>query len=330
MICRRSVASASAPGKIILFGEHFVVYNNPAILASINKRIKVRAQINKTDKINVKSNGLFASYASSSLPKDIRSKFTKAQRILYPLYKSAIGVLAEQDNKKIGVDMDLVSDFPSGVGLGSSAASCVSAVAAVTSLFDKPDKNEVCSKAIQAERIIHNSSSGADCYISTFGGLIYYAKNKGYKDIKLKTDLSFLVVNTGIKHSTRTLVSSVRRFREGNMPLFEDLSCRSRYICSRALDALQNCNEKKIGELMSENHILLQEIGVSHKKIDKLVQFCLEKGAFGAKLTGAGGGGSIIALTSKENKSGIITEINKECSYQCIPVKIDFCGLLTY
>jgi mevalonate kinase len=326
---KQSIVTASAPAKIILFGEHFVVYDNPAILAAINKRIKVTARSNNTKKINIKSDlGLYASYTDTSLRKDLRARSTKAQRILDPLYTAVLELLSEQDNKNLGIDVDLVSDIPSGVGLGSSAASCVATVAAVTSLFHRPEKNWICSKAVEAERIIHKNSSGADCYISTFGGLMYFVKNKQHKVIKSKNDLCLLIVNTGIKHSTKALVYYVKKFRDQKTSLFKDLSTCAYDICECAMAALTSGNEKKIGELMNENHRLLQEIGVSHDKIDEIIQICLNKGAFGAKLTGAGGGGSLIALVPKENKFTLISEITKEISYQCIPIEFDFYGLL--
>jgi mevalonate kinase len=325
----KSIATASAPAKIILFGEHFVVYDNPAILGAINKRIKVTVRSNNTRKIIIKSDlGLYASYTDISLREDFKIRSTKAQRILYPLYKAALDLLLEQDNKNLGIEMELVSDIPSGVGLGSSAASCVATVAAVTSLFHRPEKNWICSKAVQAERIIHKNSSGADCYISTFGGLMYFLKNKQYKAIKSKNDLCLLMVNTGISHCTKALVSSVKKFRDQKTSLFKDLSICAYDICERAMAALTSGNENKIGELMNENHRLLQEIGVSHHKIDEIIQICLDKGALGAKLTGAGGGGSLIALAPQENKFTLISEITKESSYQCIPIDFDFYGLL--
>ncbi|HKG41260.1 MAG TPA: mevalonate kinase [Nitrososphaeraceae archaeon] len=327
MNLERSFAETSAPAKIILFGEHFVVYNKPAILASVTKRIKVGAHLNNSKTINIKSDlGIQGSY------KDSNFKLIKggndSQTILYPLYASARSVLSER-HQILGLDIVVNSEFPYGIGLGSSAASCVATVAAVDSLFHKPDKQYVCDKAIKSERLIHNSSSGADCYISTFGGLMYYKKNEGFNKIYNKKDLSLIIGNTGIRHSTGVLVASVKKFKDKNSSLFNNLSRHAENICKDAFTAITKGDEKKLGKLMIENHTLLQHIGVSHDKIDYLVNLCIENGALGAKLTGAGGGGIMIALVPQEQKLKIISTIEKNGG-ECIAVEIDFDGLILY
>jgi mevalonate kinase len=323
----KSFAETSAPAKIILFGEHFVVYNKPAILASITKRIKVAAHLNNSKTINIKSDlGIEASYKESDF--NIIKGANHSQTILYPLYESARSVLSER-HQILGLDILVNSEFPYGLGLGSSAASCVATVAAVDSLFHKPDKQYVCDKAIKSERLIHNNSSGADCYISTFGGLIYYIKNTGFNKIYCRKDLSLLIGNTGIRHSTGALVSSVKKFKDENSSLFNNLSRRAENICRDAFTAITKGDERKLGKLMRENHTLLQQIGVSHDKIDYLVNVCVENGALGAKLTGAGGGGIMIALVPQEEKLKLISIIEKN-GCECMAVEIDFNGLMLY
>jgi mevalonate kinase len=323
----KSFAETSAPAKIILFGEHFVVYNKPAILASVTKRIKVGAHLNNSKTINIKSDlGIEASYKESDF--NIIKGANDSQTILYPLFESARSVLSER-HQILGLDILVNSEFPYGLGLGSSAASCVATVAAVDSLFHKPDKQYVCDKAIKSERLIHNNSSGADCYISTFGGLIYYIKNTGFNKIYCRKDLSLLIGNTGIRHSTGALVSSVKKFKDENSSLFNNLSRRAENICQDAFTAITKGDERKPGELMRENHTLLQQLGVSHDKIDYLVNVCVENGALGAKLTGAGGGGIMIALVPQEEKLKLISIIEKN-GCECMAVEIDFNGLMLY
>ena len=129
MNLEKSFAETSAPAKIILFGEHFVVYNKPAILASVTKRIKVGAYLNNSETINIKSDlGIQGSYKDSNF-KLIKGR-NDSQTILYPLYASARSVLSER-HQILGLDIVVNSEIPHGVGLGSSAASCVATVAAV-------------------------------------------------------------------------------------------------------------------------------------------------------------------------------------------------------
>ena len=327
MNLEKSFAETSAPAKIILFGEHFVVYNKPAILASVTKRIKVGAHLNNSNTINIKSDlGMEGSYEDSNF-KLIKGG-NDSQAILYPLYASARSVLSER-HQILGLDIVVNSEIPHGIGLGSSAASCVATVAAVDSLFHKPDKQYVCDRAIKSERLIHHNSSGADCYISTFGGLMYYIKNEGFNKIYSKKDLSLIIGNTGIRHSTGVLVASVKKFKDKNSSLFNSLSHDAEIICRDAFTAITTGDEKKLGKLMIENHTLLQHIGVSNDKIDYLVNLCIENGALGAKLTGAGGGGIMIALVPQEQKLNIISTIEKN-GCKCIEAEIDFDGLILY
>jgi mevalonate kinase len=231
----------------------------------------------------------------------------------------------------LGLDIELVSNLPESVGLGSSAACCVAITAAVDSLFHEPDRYWVCAKAAESERLIHKDSSGADCNISTFGGMMYFVKSEGFKNIYSKKELSLGLINTGKKHSTANLVSSVKKFKDMNRFSFKVLASLSNIICQKAFAAIKEGDEQMLGNLMSQNQVLLQEIGVSDKIIDELVDLCLSNGAWGAKLTGAGGGGSIIVLVpSNDDRFKIFFEgISKNgWGSESIPVKVDYNGVL--
>jgi mevalonate kinase len=327
MILNKTLADASAPAKIILFGEHFVVYGNHAILASINKRINVNLRVNKTRIITIRSNlGITASYADSRFNLIKGGEDTK--EILDPIYKCVSNVLSLR-KQSFGIEINLHSQVPYGIGLGSSAACCVATVAAVDSLFHKPNRGWICANAVESERLIHKDSSGGDCYISTFGGLIYYIRNGRSKKIKSKKNLNFIIINTGVVHSTKELVSSVKRFKYNERSLFKKLSSCAEDICQNALSAISRGDDKKLGELMNENHMLLQQLGVSNKEIDCMINICIKNGASGAKITGAGGGGSIIALVPNDYKTKIISEIKRN-GYESISAKIDYDGLLVH
>jgi mevalonate kinase len=325
------IVRASAPAKVMLFGEHFVVYGCPAILGSIDKRVSVTAKRISSAKINISSNvGLLASYSSKTLETP-DPKYSEAHNSLYPIYAAVHGILKDHfnvDGRHRGVKIDINSDIPWGAGLGSSAASCVATVGAVKSLFFKPQKKWVYSRALNAERIIHETTSGADCSISTFGGLIYYVKNAHNIKIKSKAELSLVVLITGIKHSTRSQISYVKNFRNQNRSLFNELAKRATQICNNAVSAIRVGDIIKLGELMNENHVLLKELGVSNNEINGLIRFCLDNGAAGAKLTGAGGGGSVIALLPNENLTSFIRKIPNKGLRRYFPVRIGSYGLL--
>jgi mevalonate kinase len=332
-----SHGKASAPAKVILFGEHFVVYGSPAILAAINKRISVDARtiIHDENKIVIRSDiGVAGEYRNNGEFNALEGG-SKAKAVLDPLYGAIRQVLLMRNKKKkkkkknIGIEIGISSRVPPGIGLGSSAASCVATVAAVDSLFQKnPSRQKVCKLAIESERLIHKRTSGADCYVSTFGGLMqYYGKSKSFKNIETKRSLSLVVASTGIKHSTSDLVAGVKRFKDTNRILFESLSKQASDICLQACTAIESGKCDKIGELMNENQIILQQIGISHHKVRDIIDICSKAGAMGAKITGAGGGGAVIALAASKQESTKIASHVKAAGYQSFEVEIDYKGL---
>jgi mevalonate kinase len=317
-------SKASAPAKVILFGEHFVVYGNPAILASINRRITVNAHTTGEDKIVIRSDiGIAGEYSSSGF-RTIEGGI-EAKATLDPLYSAIRQVLS---TKKTGIEIDISSTVPPGIGLGSSAAACVATVAAVNSLFQKkPSKQKICVLAIESERLIHRNTSGADCYVSTFGGLIQYSKAKGFKKVQARGRLALVVASTGIRHSTGDLVADVKKFKDRNGPLFASLAKRAADICAQAQIAIASGKRSKIGELMNENQALLRQIGISHYKTDDLIDICCKAGALGAKITGAGGGGAVIALAASRQDGAKIASRAKAAGYESFGVEIDRKGL---
>lgn len=315
---------ASAPAKIILFGEHFVVYGNPAILASIDRRITVSAKKGKQGKVTIKSDIASGEFEGSTF-KLIEG--INARNALDPLYFAAKQAL-DSRKQKTGLEIMIKSDIPYGVGLGSSAAALVATIAAVESLLGRPDKKKICENAIEAERIIHKNSSGADCFVSTFGGLIHYSKGGGFKKVESKTKLPLIIGDTGIKHNTGELVSSVRKLKEANQMAFGGLMSQAKDICNQALAALGSGNVDQLGLLMNESQLLLNRLGVSHEKADDLLEVAKSSGALGAKMTGAGGGGAIIALAaSKEDSERVAAGIKAE-GYSAFEVEIDPRGLI--
>ncbi|AIC15418.1 mevalonate kinase [Nitrososphaera viennensis] len=319
-------ARAAAPAKIILFGEHFVVYGNPAILASINRRITVTAKKSRDGgKVKIKSDIASGEFDGSTFR---LIEGANARATLEPLYYAARQALDDKKQQKGGLEIEIKSDIPYGVGLGSSAAALVATIAAVESLLGRADKKKVCESAIEAEKIIHKNSSGADCFVSTFGGMMHYSKGGGFKKVEAKTKLFLVIGDTGIKHNTGDLVSSVRKLKEANQMAFSGLMSQSRDICNQALAALNSGNTEHLGMLMNENQLLLERLGVSHEKADDLIDVARRAGALGAKITGAGGGGAIIALAASKEDSERIASAIKETGQGAFEVEIDTKGLV--
>jgi mevalonate kinase len=315
---------ASAPAKVILFGEHFVVYGNPAILASIDRRITVSAKKGKEGKVTIKSDIAAGEFEGSTFR---LIEGVNARTALDPLYFAARHAL-DARKQKTGLEITIKSDIPYGVGLGSSAASLVATIAAVESLLGRPDKKKICESAIEAERIIHKNSSGADCYVSTFGGLIYYSRGGGFKKVDSKIKLPLVIGDTGIKHNTGELVSSVRKLKEANQMAFGGLMSQAKDICNQALNALGSGNIDHLGMLMNESQLLLERLGVSHEKADELIDVARRSGALGAKMTGAGGGGAIIAIAPSKEEGERVAAGIKSAGFAAYEVEIDPKGLV--
>ena len=313
-------SKASAPGKVILFGEHFVVYGVKAILCAINKRITVYAEKIDENKISIKSNiGNLELEAGKSIY-DISSP-------LKPFYYLA-NKMIQTHNQTSGVEISVESEIPSGVGLGSSSACCVAGAAAISRLFTETSKEEILKLAIEAEKTIFENTSGADCTVCTYGGLMEYDKKNGFTKIESEPNFHLVIANSNIEHTTETIVAGVKKFRDENEQEFLKLCDDESKLVEDVLQLLKENNTKELGQKVTQNQEYLETIEISNEKLRDMIQIG-QKLSFGAKITGAGGGGCIFALTDESNLDKTINEF-KERNYDCFSVKIDFKGLDTF
>ena len=311
-------SKASAPGKVILFGEHFVVYGVKAILCAINKRINVTAEKSEENKISIKSNIGNLTLEPNKLISEINSP-------LKPFYYLANKII---QNQNTGVEIVVESDIPLGVGLGSSSACCVAGAAAISRLFHKTSKEEILKLAIEAEKTIFKNTSGADCTVCTYGGIMEYDKENGFDKIESEPNFHLVIVNSNIEHSTESVVARVREFKEKNETKFATLCNNESKLVKDVLGLLKENNIKELGCKVIQNQKYLETIGISNDKLREIIQGGQNE-SFGAKITGAGGGGCIFALTDESNLDQTMNQF-KEKNYDCFSVKIDFKGLDTF
>src|SRR5215831_10338881 len=208
---------ASAPGKVILFGEHFVVYGIKAILCSINKRVTVTSELINEKKIKITSD-IGHIETEPQLPPEAKEFYELMKPFLYIANKAL-----ERSKKNVGIEIKIESEIPTGVGLGSSSACCVAVAASVMGLFEKLSKEEILKIAIEAERTIFENTSGADCSVCTYGGLMEYDIKNGSKKINSRAEFDLIVANSNQAHLTSEVVENVREFRENNEDLFTSL-----------------------------------------------------------------------------------------------------------
>jgi len=313
-------SKASAPGKVILFGEHFVVYGIKTILCAINKRITVTAENIDEEKISIKSN-------IGDLVLEPNKPISEIDSPLKPFYYLANKMLQTQNQTK-GIKIIVESDIPLGVGLGSSSACCVAGAAAISRLFTETSKEEILELAIEAEKTIFQNTSGADCTVCTYGGIIEYDKKNGFTKIKSEPNFHLIIANSNIKHSTESVVTGVKQFKEKNETKFSQLCNDESKLVEDVLKLLKDNNIKELGQKIIQNQKYLETIGVSNEKLRDMIQVG-QKSSFGAKITGAGGGGCIFALTDESNFEHSINQF-KDKKYECFSVKIDFKGLDTF
>jgi len=313
------ISKATAPGKIIIFGEHFVVHGTRAIVGAINKRVTITSEKNDTATISISS-----SLGKTTIP--ITEEVDTVEKKFRPFFFIAKEVINDY-NFKNGITIDIQSDIPIGAGLGSSSACCVAAAASVSNLFSRTDISQVLDLAIDAERTIFPKTSGADCTVSALGGIIEYQKEHDPKAIKTEHDFDFVVVNSQKMHNTDAVVSRVNKFKDDNADVFSELCTEEDNLITKAISSLQTFDLETVGKCMSQNQIFLEQLGVSNDILLSIVKL-VEKDTFGAKITGAGDGGCIIALTEKNKKDSILEHIKVE--YESYPVTIDKVGMQVF
>jgi mevalonate kinase len=290
--------TASAPGKAILFGEHAVVYGKPAIAVAVDRKAYVTLKKREDKRVHVKINDLnlsgFLDLEKSEVKVENLNKKPEKKGILNYILSA---VLKVQKGALQGMDIEIDLEIPIGAGLGSSAAITVATIAAV-SKFNRMElsKDEIAEHAHNVELEVQGAASHIDTTLSTYGGMIYLSKNaEDIKPIKISGNLPLVVGYTEERGNTGELVESVKLKKETYPEAVNPILNAIESVTDDAVDALLEKDEKRIGELMNINHGLLDALGVNTGDLSRMAYTARRAGALGSKITGAGGGGSIIA-----------------------------------
>ncbi|WP_455392575.1 mevalonate kinase [[Eubacterium] cellulosolvens] len=278
-------------GKVILFNEHFVVYGISSIVSAIGDYTE--AEVIKLAKLN-----------------DLEYQIID-HRPETPGYKAK---KFEQQNKSIELILQMLNldlenhtlqvkftgNLLAASGVGASAASCAAFARALNSEYALGMNDQEINKlAYQGEMAYHGKPSGVDNTAATYGGLIQFTKGDTpkFEHIRIPAPVEIVMGNTGLVTNTEQAVKGVRERREKLPEKYDIIFERAKKLVPQARSALETGAHKTVGKLMAENHKLLQEIGVSCKELDHLVTVAEDHGAFGAKMTGTGLGGYMLALT---------------------------------
>jgi mevalonate kinase len=309
------MGKGSGFGKVILFGEHFVVHGVPGIVSAIDSTND--AEVKKAPKgITVRDVRKAAKgYAEEKRLQQLES----IDRIL-----KAMGMKP----KNVAFDVLLGGTLPGFSGLGASAASSVAIARAIAEEYGLKFSNERINEiAYEAEKAYAGTPSGIDNTAATFGGLLLFKKDmKGGQNsiekLHIREPVEIVIGSTGLVANTKAMVEGVAERKRKHPEKYDALFEKAEALVLIGRKALLDFNLQKVGELMNDNHHLLQEIEVSHEKLDLLVDVARKQGAFGAKLTGGGGGGCMIALTpGKELQESVARAIEKQ-GYEVLLTRI--------
>ncbi len=276
---------ASAPAKVILFGEHAVVYGRHAVVSAINLRCYVKVE--RSDEIRIKS------------PIGITGLDFK----VHPYVSYAIERFREVKPIR-GVEVEIKSEIPIASGLGSSSAVTVAVLKALDGEFETGLGDEdIFEIAKKVELDVQGIGSGTDPFVATFGGTWLVPERKSINIKKFR----ILVVNTGEKSVTADMVKKVAELREKYGEVVDKIFDVIDAISLKSIDALEKGDVETISELLYFNQCMLKSIGVSSKRIDETIDR-LKKFGISAKITGAGGGGCVIGIGSEESMLSALKE----------------------
>lgn len=273
-----------APGKLILVGEHAVVYGHPAISMAIDRGTEAIATRRPGPSGLDGSEVVAHDGAISAFPAD-------------PRLAPALATVLPPD----GVGLRLRSDLPIGRGMGSSASLAVATLRALADLRGATIDAETCiSQGFQVERVFHGTPSGLDHTVATRGGALRYRRCETGLDLSPLSlpSLRLVVLDSGVPGDTAQMVAGVRALKPGVDPILESIGALVERVSALLTDPA-GPDLGTVGAALTENHALLRQIGVSTPELDRLVGLALAQGALGAKLAGAGGGGVVIALVSE-------------------------------
>ncbi len=291
--------SASAPGKAILFGEHGVVYGQPAIavpLPQLRSHVYITADpLGSADEI------LF-----SAPDIDLHQKYHELPEG-HP-FRAAVDIL--KDHFRIthlpAMRIKIASSIPVASGLGSGTSVTISMLKGISEFLGHPLLVEdISSYAFEIEKFYHGHPSGIDNTVIAYETPIFFTREHPIEYISIEHEFSLLLVDSGIKSHTSDVVNDVRSKWLESKEALEVIFSKIGEITINARTKLSNGDLTKLGTLMSENHQLLKKLDVSHELIDQIVDTAVGAGAHGAKLSGAGRGGYVICLVDQSNMSHV-------------------------
>ncbi|MBI1792570.1 MAG: mevalonate kinase [Chloroflexi bacterium] len=306
------MTSSSAPGKIILFGEHAVVYGQPALAVPV---MQVHADVEIADSPRA---GIWISAPNIHLHAELNS--LPSGHPIASVIHNLFFVLNIDPFPNLQISIS--SSIPVASGLGSGAAVSVALIRALSSFLSYPLSDEQVNQfAYEIEKLHHGTPSGIDNTVITYAKPVYFVKGLPspgrrwaggeVQILKASKPLTIVIGDTGVHAPTKESVSDVRKLWEADKAKWEKVFDEVGEIAKNAREKIESDEWEKLGELMNQNHALLQNMTVSSPELDKLVTAARQAGALGAKMSGGGRGGNMIALVEPEMAEAVSSALKE-------------------
>jgi mevalonate kinase len=294
--------TGSAPGKVILCGEHSVVYGRPAIAVPVSD-LRARAWVEGT------SPDAGLRLVAADLGEELPLKGAPPEHPLALIARLTLDHLRQEEPDAV---LTVRSELPIGAGLGSGAAVSVAVARALADFFHRELNREVVSDlTYEVEKIHHGTPSGIDNTVVAWEQPVSFVRGQPPRTFTIAEPFRLLIADSGATASTREAVAGVRRRYEEAPASYLNLFDRMGAVARAAREAIEEGRLAELGPLLDENHALLRRIGVSLPLLDELVAAARAGGAAGAKLTGGGLGGNVIALVTGESEGRVAAALRE-------------------
>lgn len=301
---------ASACSKIILFGEHAVVYGQPAIAVPL---VDLRAHVT----LQPSEVGLV--FELPRLTESIHCDTTPS----HPFCVLVQNFSQRYEHNLPNVCIKITSQIPIASGLGSGAAISTAIVRGLGSYLDIEIPLETQNELVYAiEKLFHGTPSGIDNSVIVFEKPLFFIREHALEMLENKLPFRILIGDTGVTAETHVAVSAVRQLYEERTSKTRAVIDEIGRIAYEARDCMKRGSWRDLGALMNHNHRLLQTLTVSTNQLDLLVTQAVEAGALGAKLSGGGRGGNMIALVEERDAENVTEALLKTGAHQVISTLI--------
>lgn len=322
-----SRVKVSAPGKLFLLGEHAIVYNGICLITAVDSRLYMTLEAHPADEptLTITAPAVGLDHWQHSIDEIVHSNQVSGPA---SFIASCVALFHRQFPFDVSLKIETASDFAATLGLGSSSATVATALFGLSSLFGVGlSHRQLFDMGVEAIQQVQHLGSGADLAAAIFGGTLYYANHTPREIIPLDIPtLPLMVVYSGQKAGTVNYVQQVRQLHDSLPHIVPPIIELMLTIVEEGRPALEKTDWPRLGQLMNIQHGLLHAIGVDTASLADIVFQARASGAYGAKLSGAGGGDCAIVLVSPA-KHELLTETLTDAGYQVLPLSVNAVGV---